>query len=49
MQIVREMRARNALSRLRVYAFTDTFVTAVAQQAYSFAPKHYPVYPDELW
>jgi hypothetical protein len=30
-------------------AFTEGFVAAVAQQAYSFDPEHYPVYPDELW
>lgn len=30
-------------------AFTDTYVTAVAQQSYSFDPEHHPVYPDELW
>ena len=30
-------------------AFTDTYVTAVAQQAYSFDPEHYPVDSDELW
>ncbi|MBA3262720.1 MAG: hypothetical protein H0T69_09695 [Thermoleophilaceae bacterium] len=31
------------------HAFTDTYVTAVAQQSYSFDPEHHPVYPDELW
>jgi hypothetical protein len=41
-------------SRLRdlaaaAQAYTDTFVTAVAQQAYRFDPEHYPVYPDDLW
>jgi hypothetical protein len=30
-------------------AWADTYVKAVAQQAYSFDPEHYPVYPDELW
>jgi hypothetical protein len=30
-------------------AFTDTYVTAVLQQSYSFDPDHYPVLPDELW
>jgi hypothetical protein len=30
-------------------AFTDTYVTAVAQQGYMFDPEHYPVHPDELW
>jgi hypothetical protein len=30
-------------------AFTDTYVSAVVQQSYSFDPDHYPVLPDELW
>jgi hypothetical protein len=30
-------------------AFTDTYVSAVLQQSYSFDPDHYPVLPDELW
>ena len=30
-------------------AFADAYVTAVAQQAYSFDPEHYPVYHDDLW
>jgi hypothetical protein len=30
-------------------AFTDTYVSAVLQQSYSFDPDHDPVLPDELW
>jgi len=30
-------------------AFTDNYVNAVRQQAYSFDPEHYPPYADELW
>jgi len=30
-------------------AFTETYVTAVRQQAYSFDPEHYPGAIDELW
>ncbi|MEA2364358.1 MAG: hypothetical protein QOD71_3503 [Thermoleophilaceae bacterium] len=41
-------------SRLRdmaaaAQAFTDTYVSAVLQQSYSFDPDHDPVLPDELW
>jgi hypothetical protein len=30
-------------------AFTNTYVSAVLQQSYSFDPDHDPVLPDELW
>jgi hypothetical protein len=30
-------------------AFTDDYIDAVRQQAYSFDPAHDPVYTDELW
>jgi hypothetical protein len=30
-------------------AFTDNYVDAVRQQAYSFDPEYYPTDPDELW
>jgi hypothetical protein len=30
-------------------AFTDTYVSAVLQQSYSFDPDHDPILPDELW
>jgi hypothetical protein len=32
-----------------VEAFTDTYVSAVLQQSYSFDPDHHPVLSDELW
>jgi hypothetical protein len=30
-------------------AFTDTYISAVLHQSYSFDPDPYPVLPDELW